>query len=99
MRVVDDGPTFEVLRNRATLERASLVPPQVVEVVAGDGAADAAAGRHAVACANTEDEMEAAVLARVGARAAAGGAGRGGAGRRKQCGQDGGGRQRRGRCG
>ena len=27
--VVDDGPTFEVLRNRATLERASLVPPQI----------------------------------------------------------------------
>ena len=30
--VVDDGPTFEVLRNRATLERASLVPPQIVDV-------------------------------------------------------------------
>ena len=31
-RVVDDAPTFEVLRNRDTLERASLVPPQIVDL-------------------------------------------------------------------
>lgn len=31
-RVVDDGPVFEVLRNRDTLARASLMPPQVVDV-------------------------------------------------------------------
>ena len=31
-RVVDDGPTFEVLRNRDTLELASLVPPQIVGI-------------------------------------------------------------------
>ena len=30
--VVDDAPTFDVLRNRETLERASLVPPQIVEL-------------------------------------------------------------------
>ncbi len=31
-RVVDEGPTFEVLRNRHTLEVASLVPPQIVDI-------------------------------------------------------------------
>ncbi len=30
--VVDDAPTFDVLRNRDTLERASLVPPQIVDL-------------------------------------------------------------------
>ena len=73
-RVVDDGPTFEVLRNRATLERASLVPPQVVEVSLEMARRMPQLAGTPVACANTVDEMEAAVLARVGARAAAGGA-------------------------
>ncbi|MBO4352130.1 MAG: ABC transporter ATP-binding protein [Eggerthellaceae bacterium] len=31
-RVVDEGPTFDVLRNRHTLEVASLVPPQIVDI-------------------------------------------------------------------
>ena len=34
-RVVDQGPTFEVLRNRHTLEVANLVPPQIVDISLG----------------------------------------------------------------
>ena len=61
--VVDDAPTFDVLRNRETLERASLVPPQIVELSLELGReiprlADGSVGR-----ANTVDEMLAAVAA------------------------------------
>ena len=61
--VVDDAPTFDVLRNRDTLERASLVPPQIVDLsleLARDmpRLAETAIGR-----ANTVDEMLAAVSA------------------------------------
>lgn len=78
-QVVDDGPTFEVLRRPATLERASLVPPQVV------GVSMELVRRHPelagtpVATANTLDEMVAAVAAvraagvRLGAADAEGG--------------------------
>ena len=63
--VVDDGPTFEVLRNREALERASLVPPQIVELSLELGRemphlADGPVGR-----ANTLDEMAAAVMEEV----------------------------------
>ena len=63
--VVDDAPTFDVLRNRETLERASLVPPQIVELSLELGRemphlADGPLGR-----ANTGDEMAAAVVVEV----------------------------------
>ena len=63
--VVDDAPTFDVLRNRETLERASLVPPQLVELSLELGRemphlADGPVGR-----ANTLDEMAAAVMEEV----------------------------------
>lgn len=63
--VVDDAPTFDVLRNRETLERASLVPPQIVELSLELGReiprlADGSVGR-----ANTVDEMAAAVMEEV----------------------------------
>ena len=63
--VVDDAPTFDVLRNRETLERASLVPPQIVELSLELGReiprlADGPVGR-----ANTVDEMAAAVMEEV----------------------------------
>ena len=63
--VVDDAPTFDVLRNRETLERASLVPPQIVELSLELGRemphlADGPVGR-----ANTRDEMAAAVMEEV----------------------------------
>ena len=63
--VVDDAPTFDVLRNRETLERATLVPPQIVELSLELGRemphlADGPVGR-----ANTLDEMAAAVMEEV----------------------------------
>lgn len=63
--VVDDAPTFDVLRNRETLERASLVPPQIVKLSLELGReiprlADGPVGR-----ANTVDEMAAAVMEEV----------------------------------
>ena len=63
--VVDDAPTFDVLRNRETLERASLVPPQIVELSLELGRemphlADGPVGR-----ANTLDEMAATVMEEV----------------------------------
>ena len=63
--VVDGAPTFDVLRNRETLERASLVPPQIVELSLELGRemphlADGPVGR-----ANTLDEMAAAVMEEV----------------------------------
>ena len=63
--VVDDAPAFDVLRNRETLERASLVPPQIVELSLELGRemphlADGPVGR-----ANTLDEMAAAVMEEV----------------------------------
>ncbi len=63
--VVDDAPTFDVLRNRETLERASLVPPQIVELSLELGRemphlADGPVGR-----ANPLDEMAAAVMEEV----------------------------------
>lgn len=63
--VVDDAPTFDVLRNRETLERVSLVPPQIVELSLELGRemphlADGPVGR-----ANTLDEMAAAVMEEV----------------------------------
>ena len=63
--VVDDAPTFDVLRNRETLERASLVPPQIVELSLELGRemphlADGPVGR-----ANTLDQMAAAVMEEV----------------------------------
>lgn len=62
-RVVDDGPTFQVLRNHETLQRADLVPPQVVGVsmALADMRPDLAAT--AVARANTLDEMTDAMRA------------------------------------
>ena len=65
MEVVDDAPTFDVLRTREPLERASLVPPQIVELSLELGRemphlADGPVGR-----ANTLDEMAAAVMEEV----------------------------------
>ena len=62
-RVVDDGPTFEILRNRQTLQAASLVPPQVTAIsMALTDARPALAGTP-IAQANTLDEMTGAISA------------------------------------
>ncbi|MEA5021170.1 MAG: ABC transporter ATP-binding protein [Gordonibacter sp.] len=67
-QVVDDGPVFDVLRRRNTLERAALIPPQIVEVSLEltrvlPGLADTAVGR-----ANTVEEMVAAIMDKRGRR-------------------------------
>ena len=60
--VVDDAPTFDVLRNRDTLERASLVPPQIVDLSLELARDMPRLAETAVARANTVDEMLAAVV-------------------------------------
>lgn len=61
-QVVDDGSTFDVLRNRDTLERASLIPPQVVEISLELERAVPQLSGTAVAHANTVDQMVAAII-------------------------------------
>ena len=63
--VVDDAPTFDVLRNRETLERASLVPPQIVELSLELGRDMPRLADEPVGRANTVDEMAAAVMEEV----------------------------------
>lgn len=65
-RVVDEGPTFEVLRNRRTLEEASLVPPQIVDISLGLAIMRPEIAGAPVACANTLSEMQAAVESSMG---------------------------------
>ena len=64
--VVDQGPTFEVLRNRRTLEAANLVPPQIVDISLGLSIMQPELADALVGSANTLNEMEAAVAAAVG---------------------------------
>ncbi len=59
--VVDDGPTFDVLRNRRTLEAASLVPPQIVDISLALPLMDSRFEGTQVAWANTLDAMQEAV--------------------------------------
>ena len=60
--VVDDGPTFDVLRNRRTLEAASLVPPQIVDISLALPLMDSRFEGTQVARANTLDAMQEAVV-------------------------------------
>lgn len=60
-RVVDQGPTFEVLRNRQTLSEADLVPPQMVDVSMALPMIDPRFAATPVAEANTLDEMQAVI--------------------------------------
>ena len=75
--VVDDGPTFEVLRRPETLARASLVPPQVAGISMGVVALDPALAGTPVAEANTLDEMVRAVMSASAGAGSAAGAGEG----------------------
>ena len=65
-RVVDQGPTFEVLRNRRTLEVANLVPPQIVDISLALPIMRPELAATLLASANTLNEMEAAVADAVG---------------------------------
>lgn len=60
-QVVDDGPTFDVLRRPKTLERASLVPPQIVGISMELMRRYPALAQTPIAQANTLDEMVAAI--------------------------------------
>lgn len=64
--VVDDGPTFDVLRNPHALGRASLIPPQVVDISLALPLMDERLAESPVALANTLDEMQAAVSEEAG---------------------------------
>ena len=64
--VVDQGPTFEVLRNRRTLQAANLVPPQIVDISLGLSMMRPDLDGTLIANANTLNEMEAAIAAAVG---------------------------------
>ena len=64
--VVDQGSTFEVLRNRRTLQAANLVPPQIVDISLGLSMMRPDLDGTLIANANTLNEMEAAIAAAVG---------------------------------
>lgn len=70
-QVVADGETFAVLRDRDTLVRTHLLPPQVVDVALRLVEGGAVSAESAVAQANTLDEMTEA-LANAGANVKAG---------------------------
>ena len=65
-QVIDEGPTFEVLRNRATLDAASLVPPQIVDISIALPLMNPALVGAPIARANTLGEMCDAVASAVG---------------------------------
>jgi len=60
-QVIDDGPTFEVLRRSQTLAKASLVPPHAVGISMEMVRRDPSLANTAIARANTIDELVAAV--------------------------------------
>ncbi len=60
-RVVDQGPTFDVLRNRKTLDEADLVPPQMVDMSLLLPVMEPRFAGTSVATANTLAEMQAAI--------------------------------------
>ena len=64
--VVAQGPSFEELRNRRTLHRASLVPPQIVDISLGLCMMRPDLNGSLIASANTLNEMETAVAAAIG---------------------------------
>ena len=59
--VVDQGPTFDVLRNRKTLDEADLVPPQMVDMSLLLPVMEPRFAGTSVATANTLAEMQAAI--------------------------------------
>jgi energy-coupling factor transport system ATP-binding protein len=61
-RIIDQGPTFDVLRRRSTLEAASLVPPQIVSISLALPRINPALSSTAIARANTLGQMHAAIL-------------------------------------
>lgn len=60
-RVIDDGPTFEVLRRPETVRRASLVPPQIVGISMELVRRYPSLAQIPIATANTLEEMASAI--------------------------------------
>ena len=65
-RVIDDGPTFEVLRNLHTLEVARLIPPQIIDVSLALEYMQPELAGYPVTRANTLNEMQSAIEASCG---------------------------------
>jgi len=72
-RVVDDGPTFEVLRRPQTLAAASLVPPQMLELSLSLCERRPALAQTGIATANTLSDMTAALVDLLGSQASSSG--------------------------
>ncbi|WP_350454621.1 energy-coupling factor ABC transporter ATP-binding protein [Slackia heliotrinireducens] len=70
-KVVDQGETFAILRNRETLAKASLIPPQIVDISMGLSIMHPELAATPIAQANDLRSMESAIL-----NAAQGGANR-----------------------
>ena len=60
-RIVADGPTFEVLRDRNTLSKTHVLAPQICELSMRLTEDAPALASSPIASANTLDEMEAAI--------------------------------------
>ncbi|MEI3376257.1 MAG: ABC transporter ATP-binding protein [Coriobacteriales bacterium] len=71
-RVVDDGPTFEVLRNPDTLQRAHLLPSQIVDISMRLSDAAPAIASSSIARANSLDQMSTAVYEFISSHAGTG---------------------------
>jgi energy-coupling factor transport system ATP-binding protein len=61
-KVVDQGETFAILRNRETLAKASLIPPQIVDISMGLSIMHPELATTPIAQANDLRSMESAVL-------------------------------------
>ncbi len=61
-RVVDDGPTFDVLRRADVMAKTHLVPPQIVDISMRLAASGVVLPDSAIAQANSLDEMTNAVV-------------------------------------
>lgn len=65
-RIVDDGATFDVLRNRETVARADLIPPQIVDISLQMASMSSHLANAPIGQANTLNEMQAAVESAIG---------------------------------
>lgn len=70
-QMVASGPTFELLRQPEVLQRADLVPPQIVDISMHLVAQNPQLANTPIATANTLEEMVAAVRALAGGKAVA----------------------------
>ena len=65
-QVIDEGPTFEILRKPQTLQRADLIPPQITDISMRLAAELPQLCNTPVACADTVEDMVNAIAAHAG---------------------------------